>query len=99
MLKARSRKFRLALPCGTLALVILAMSIPGYKDPARAVKHLSPVKAVGLFQAPVITIFRDDFETDRGWIPNPNATDTAAGAWRRDVSGAASSGGVSPQTA
>jgi hypothetical protein len=99
MLKARSRKFRLALPCGTLALAILAMSIPGYQDPARAVKHLSPVKAVGLFQAPVVTIFRDDFETDRGWIPNPNATDTAGGAWRRDFSGAASLDGASAQIA
>ncbi len=99
MLKERSRKFRLALPCRTLALAILAMSIPVYQDPARAVKHLSPVKAVESFQASVVTIFRDDFETDLGWIPNPNATDTAAGAWRRDVSGPASLDGVSLQIA
>src|SRR5262245_49096496 len=98
MLKARSRKFRLALLFGTLALTLLAMSIPDYQDPARAVKHLSTVKAVGPFQTPVVTIFRDDFETDRGWVPSPNSTDTA-GAWRRDVSGLTSLGGVSLQMA
>src|SRR5262245_58516643 len=99
MLKARSRKFRLALLCGTLVMALLAMSIPDYQYLARAVKHLSPVEAVGAFQAPVVTIFRDDFETDRGWMPNPNATDTAAGAWRRDVSRPANLGGVSLQMA
>jgi hypothetical protein len=75
------------------------MSITSYQDPARAVKHLSREKAAGSSQASVVTIFRDDFETDRGWIPNHNATDTAAGAWRRDVSGPASLDGVSPQIA
>jgi extracellular elastinolytic metalloproteinase len=30
------------------------------------------------------TIFSDDFETDRGWTPNPNNTDTATtGRWQR----------------
>ena len=82
MLKARSRKFRLALLCGTLVIALLAMSIPNYQYLAHAVKHLSSAKAVGSFQAPVVTIFRDDFETARGWITNPNATDTAASAWR-----------------
>src|SRR5262245_25572946 len=94
MLKARLRNFRLALLCGALALALLAVGIPDYQDPARAVKHLSTVKAAGSFQAPPVTIFRDDFEADRGWIPNPNATDTAAGQWRRDVSGPTSLGGV-----
>jgi hypothetical protein len=99
MLKARSRKFRLALLCGTLVIALLAMSIPNYQYLAHAVKHLSSAKAVGSFQAPVVTIFRDDFETDRGWITNPNATDTAASAWRRDVSAPASLRGDSTQIA
>ena len=66
MLKARSRKFRLALLCGTLVIALLAMCIPNYQYLPYAVKHLSsPAKAVASFQAPVVTIFRDDFETDR----------------------------------
>src|SRR5262245_59229279 len=99
MLKARSGKFRLALLCGTMVLSLLAMSILGYQDLARAVKHLSSAEAAGSFQAPVVTIFRDNFETGRGWVANPNAADTAADAWRRDVSGSTSLGGVSLQTA
>src|SRR5262245_35917882 len=99
MLNARSGKFRLALLCGTMVLALLAMGILGYQDLARAVKHLSSVEAAGSFQSPALTIFRDDFETDRGWVTNPNATDTAAGAWRRDVSGSTSLSGFSLLTA
>ena len=33
---------------------------------------------------PVTTVFQDDFETDQGWIVNPNGTDTAVtGMWER----------------
>ncbi len=99
MLKARSRKFRMALLCGTLVMALSALSIADYQYLARAVKHLSSARAVGSFQSPVVTIFRDDFETDRGWTTNPNATDTASGAWRRDVSAPANLKGVSPQIA
>jgi hypothetical protein len=35
MLKARSRKFRLALLCGTLVIALLAMSLPDYQYLAR----------------------------------------------------------------
>jgi hypothetical protein len=35
-------------------------------------------------QAGVSVVFSDDFETDRGWIVNPNGTDTATtGRWER----------------
>jgi aminopeptidase S len=33
-----------------------------------------------------VTVFFDDFETDQGWVVNPNGTDTAtAGIWKRAV--------------
>jgi hypothetical protein len=35
---------------------------------------------------PSVTVFQDDFETDKGWTPNPAATDTATtGRWERGV--------------
>ncbi len=33
---------------------------------------------------PGTPVWQDDFETDQGWIPNPNGTDTAtSGQWER----------------
>jgi extracellular elastinolytic metalloproteinase len=44
---------------------------------------------------PVVTVFADDFETDRGWTRNPGGTDTAtAGLWERGDPEQTSSFGV-----
>jgi extracellular elastinolytic metalloproteinase len=42
-----------------------------------------------------VTVFSDDFETDKGWTVNPNGTDTATtGQWERGTPEATNSGGV-----
>jgi len=43
-------------------------------------------------------VFNDDFETDRGWTPNPAGTDTATtGRWERANPEATTSGGTIQQ--
>jgi hypothetical protein len=43
----------------------------------------------------VTTVFEDDFETDKGWTVNPNATDTATtGIWERGNPEDTNSGGA-----
>jgi hypothetical protein len=42
-----------------------------------------------------VTVFEDNFETDKGWTRNPNGTDTATtGLWERGDPQQTSSGGV-----
>ena len=44
---------------------------------------------------PATSVFEDDFETDKGWVRNPNATDTATtGLWERGDPQQTSSSGV-----
>jgi subtilisin family serine protease len=44
---------------------------------------------------PPVTVFSDDFETNKGWVANPNATDTATtGKWERGDPEATTSGGT-----
>jgi hypothetical protein len=45
--------------------------------------------------ANTVTVFSDDFETNKGWTTNPNGTDTATtGQWERGVPEATNSNGV-----
>ena len=45
-----------------------------------------------------LTVFTDDFETDKGWTRNPNATDTAtSGLWERGDPQATTSGATTLQ--
>jgi hypothetical protein len=49
-------------------------------------------------QAGTTTLFSDDFETDKGWRANPNATDTAVtGQWQRANPDATTSGTTNTQ--
>jgi hypothetical protein len=44
---------------------------------------------------PETVVFSDDFETDKGWVRNPNGTDTAtSGLWERGDPEATTSGGA-----
>ncbi len=44
---------------------------------------------------PQTVVFSDDFETDKGWVRNPNGTDTATtGLWERGDPEATTSGGA-----
>jgi aminopeptidase S len=48
--------------------------------------------------APPGTVFSDDFESNQGWVTNPNGTDTATtGQWQRANPEATSSGGSAMQ--
>ncbi|HLT12290.1 MAG TPA: S8 family serine peptidase [Micromonosporaceae bacterium] len=47
---------------------------------------------------PGSTVFTDDFEANRGWVTNPNGTDTATtGQWERGNPAGTSNGGVTLQ--
>jgi hypothetical protein len=75
---------------GTYTITVRAFNVPSSAQPFA----LAASGAVTTGAAPQV-VFSDDFETDRGWVVNPAATDTATtGRWERAVPQATTSTGA-----
>jgi subtilase family protein len=72
----------LATPAaGTYTVTVRSFNVPNGPQPYALVLTGNAVE--GSAPQPV-TVFADDFETDKGWTRNPNGTDTATtGLWER----------------
>jgi hypothetical protein len=84
------------LPSGALQAVRAQMRFQGSASPCTAGSFNDRDDLVfAVTSAPVVTVFEDDFETDKGWATNPSGTDTATtGQWARAVPQATNSSGV-----
>ena len=72
---------------GSYTITVRAFNVPSSAQPFALV-------ASGAGTAPQV-VFSDDFETDKGWVVNPAATDTATtGRWERAVPQATTSTGA-----
>jgi hypothetical protein len=70
----------LAPAAGSYTITVRAFNVPSSAQPFALVVS----GAVNTGGGGAQTIFSDDFETDRGWTPNPAGTDTAVtGRWER----------------
>jgi hypothetical protein len=86
-------------PAGTYNV---RFSAPGYKTLTRSVVVTATTATVmdvqlqpGTGSTDPITVFEDDFETNKGWVVNPSGTDTATtGKWERGDPQETNSGGV-----
>jgi hypothetical protein len=75
---------------GTYTVTVRAFNVPSSAQPFALVAS----GGVGTGNAPQV-VFSDDFETDKGWVVNPAATDTATtGRWERAVPQATTSTGT-----
>ena len=88
--------YHMTVPPGTYTL---RFSRDGYAPALRTVTvTATSAETVDVALAPSTTIFSDDFETNQGWVRNPNGTDTATlGVWERGDPQATSSDGVKQQ--
>ena len=77
------RRTNIIAPPGTYDLRFSATGYAPVVDRITVTATSSTVNEVEMSAAPPdVVVFVDDFETDRGWTPNPNGTDTAiAGQW------------------
>src|SRR5262249_42147707 len=70
----------LAPAAGSYTITVTAFNVPSSAQPFALVVS----GAVNTGGGGAQTIFSDDFETDKGWTPNPAGTDTAVtGRWER----------------
>jgi carboxypeptidase T len=85
--------YHMFLPPGTYDL---RFSREGYAAAiSRVTVDASSATVLDVQLTAVAEVFVDTFETDRGWMRNPNATDTATGgAWERGDPQATSSSGL-----
>jgi len=75
---------------GSYTITVRAFNVPSSAQPFALVAS----GAIGTGNAPQV-VFSDDFETDKGWVVNPAATDTATtGRWERAVPQATTSTGT-----
>ena len=73
---------------GSYTVTVRAFNVPSSAQPFALV--VSGAVSTG---PAATTVFSDDFETDKGWVVNPAATDTATtGRWERAVPQATTSG-------
>jgi len=88
--------YHMTVPAGTYTL---RFSRDGYAPALRTVTvTATSSETLDVALAPSTTIFSDDFETNLGWVRNPNGTDTATlGVWERGDPQATSSDGVKQQ--
>ncbi|HEU4730789.1 MAG TPA: S8 family serine peptidase [Kofleriaceae bacterium] len=84
----------LAAPvAGTYTITVRAFNVPSSAQSFALVVS----GALGAATPPQV-VFSDDFETDKGWTPNPAATDTAVtGRWERANPEATTSSGTKQQ--
>jgi hypothetical protein len=81
---------------GTYTVTVRSFNIPNGPQPFALVLTGNAVEGGGGPQP--VTVFADDFETDKGWTRNPSGTDTAAtGLWERGNPEATTSGGITTQ--
>jgi hypothetical protein len=77
---------------GTYTVTVRSFTVPNGPQPFALVVTGDVTEGAG---NPPVTVFFDDFETDKGWVRNAGATDTATtGLWERGDPEATDSGGA-----
>ncbi len=79
---------------GVYTVTVRSFNVPNGAQPFALVVSGNAVEG-GTPPPPPVTVFFDDFETDKGWTRNPLGTDTAtAGVWERGDPEATTSSGA-----